>query len=50
MFKRLGIAPFLVHMMWEKISGLARMQYNIRLGDGAAGSLPGLVDSNVFKM
>ena len=49
-FKGLRLTPFFVHVMWEKVSGLTGMKDNIRLRDRAAGSLPALVDSKVFKM
>ena len=50
LFKRLCLTPFFVHMMREKISGLTRMKDDIRFGDRAAGSLPGLIDGKIFKM
>jgi len=36
MFKRLGIAPFLVHMMREKIACLPGMENDVRFRDRAA--------------
>jgi hypothetical protein len=32
--KWLGTAPFLVHVVWIKVSGLASMKHDIGLGDG----------------
>jgi len=37
-------------VMGEKISGLTGMKDNIRFRDSAAGSVPGMVDSKIFKM
>lgn len=49
-FKRLCLTPFFIHMMREKISGLTGMKDDIRLRDSAAGSVPLVVDSKIFKM
>src|ERR1700759_1638353 len=48
MLKRLGIAPFFVHMMREKITGLPGMENDVRFRDRAAGGMAGVAGLELF--
>ena len=48
MFERLGIAPLLVHMMWEKIARLPGMENDVCLRYRAAVSMAGVAGLELF--
>jgi hypothetical protein len=50
LFEWLCLAPFCVHMMWEEIAGLARMNYYIRFGDCTAKGLPATIHIKFFEI
>src|SRR5689334_3693440 len=50
LFKWLGLAPLFIHMMWEKIAGLASMNDNIGFSDRTPGCGAFVIQFKVLKI
>jgi hypothetical protein len=48
--ERLGPAPFLIHVVWIEVSGLAGMKDDICFGNGAAGGISLRSNNVIFEV
>ncbi len=48
--KRLGLAPFFVHMMGEKVARLSRVDHDIGFGDRPAPGLSGMIQFEFLEV